>query len=53
MKCLNVREVLLELFACIVIIMCFKKKRVYFMKGNENKRLYFVLLFLEDLEKNF
>ena len=31
--------------------MCFKKKRVHFTKGNENKRLYPVLPFPEDTEK--
>lgn len=29
-----------------------KKKRVHFTKGNENKRLYPVLPFPEDTEKN-
>lgn len=30
--------------------MCSKKKRAHFTKGNENKRLYPVLLFPEDTE---
>lgn len=31
--------------------MCSKKKRVHFMKGNENKRVYPVLPFPEDTKK--